>query len=190
MSVNSWTGRLSHEEVRSPALRRCSDPAAECRHGSDPAARYLQKPRSDNFGDYLFRDVRARRAGSTRCRSCWIRRLIARKDSGRTAQFRLRVVARTCGVGALRSRHPRRYRALVRRYLLLERLEERAAADRAARRHGRGFAGCDLACPGSQMKVDLVAQIVVAPDGTTMNSPSIPSQNTACSTVSTRSTTR
>jgi 3-isopropylmalate/(R)-2-methylmalate dehydratase small subunit len=27
-------------------------------------ARYLQKPRSDNFGDYLFRDVRARRQGA------------------------------------------------------------------------------------------------------------------------------
>ena len=27
-------------------------------------ARYLQKPRSDNFGEYLFRDVRARRPGS------------------------------------------------------------------------------------------------------------------------------
>lgn len=27
-------------------------------------ARYLQKPRSDNFGDYLFRDVRARKPGS------------------------------------------------------------------------------------------------------------------------------
>ena len=27
-------------------------------------ARYLQKPRSDNFGDYLFRDLRLRKDGS------------------------------------------------------------------------------------------------------------------------------
>ncbi len=53
------------------------------------------------------------------------------------AQFRLRQLARARAVGAARLRLPRADRAVVRRHLLQQLLQERAAADRAAGAAGR-----------------------------------------------------
>ena len=101
-------------------------------------ARYLQKPRADNFGDYLFRDLRFGRTASEQ--PGFVLNQAPYRD-GRivvaAAQLRLRLVARACGLGAVRLRLPRRDRAELRRHLLLERAEERVAADRAARAGGR-----------------------------------------------------
>ena len=51
------------------------------------------------------------------------------QDSGRRRQFRLRVVARACALGADGFRHPLRDLDLVRRYFLQQLLQERRPAD-------------------------------------------------------------
>ena len=76
----------------------------------------------------------ARRRAAARADFALNRPAVCRRPHRRRRpQLRLRLVARARGVGALRRRLPRRDRAELRRHLPLQRAEERAAADRAAR---------------------------------------------------------
>ncbi len=131
-------------------------------------ARYLQKPRSDNFGDYLFRDVRARRRGSNEMP------FVLDQEAYRDG--RILVAQRNFGCGSSREHavwalYDHGIRAVIapsfgdiffsnalKNGLLPIVLPAATVA---------ALQDAIVARPGSQMKVDLVAQIVVAPDGTT-----------------------
>ena len=73
-----------------------------------------------------------------------------RADPARAAQFRLRQLARARAVGACRLRLSRDDRAVVRRHLLQQLLQERPAADRAARIAGRPAVRRGPGVPGFQ----------------------------------------
>jgi 3-isopropylmalate/(R)-2-methylmalate dehydratase small subunit len=131
-------------------------------------ARYLQKPRSDNFGDYLFRDVRARRHGSNEMP------FVLDQEAYRDGT--ILVAQRNFGCGSSREHavwalYDHGIRAVIapsfgdiffsnalKNGLLPIVLPAATVA---------ALQDAIVARPGSQMKVDLVAQIVVAPDGTT-----------------------
>ena len=80
-------------------------------------------------------------------------------DPARARELRLRVESRACAVGAARVRLPRDHRAFVRRHLLQQLLQERAAPDRAAGAKRRGVVSrgrghsqvidCGSICPNS-----------------------------------------
>lgn len=131
-------------------------------------ARYLQKPRSEDFGAYLFRDVRARRRGSNE--------LPFVLDQQPYRDGRILVAQRNFGCGSSREHavwalHDHGFRAVIapsfgdifasnalKNGLLPIVLPAAAVAD---------LLNAIAAQPGSRMKVDLAAQTVVAPDGTT-----------------------
>lgn len=131
-------------------------------------ARYLQKPRSDNFGDYLFRDVRARRQGSNEMP------FVLDQESYRNGT--ILVAQHNFGCGSSREHavwalYDHGIRAVIapsfgdiffsnalKNGLLPIVLPAATVA---------ALQDAIVARPGSQMKVDLVAQIVLAPDGTT-----------------------
>lgn len=131
-------------------------------------ARYLQKPRSDDFGAYLFRDLRARRPGSNEPPFVL--------DQEPYRDGRVLVAQRNFGCGSSREHavwalYDYGFRAVI------------------APSFGDIFAGNALkngllpialpaetitlllqalaARPGSRVKVDLAAQTVVTPDGST-----------------------
>jgi 3-isopropylmalate/(R)-2-methylmalate dehydratase small subunit len=130
-------------------------------------ARYLQKPRSDNFGDYLFRDVRARRQGSNEMP------FVLDQESYRNGT--ILVAQHNFGCGSSREHavwalYDHGIRAVIAPSfgdiffsnalkngllpIVLPAVTIAALQDAIVAR------------PGSQMKVDLEAQIVLAPDGT------------------------
>ncbi len=131
-------------------------------------ARYLQKPRSDDFGAYLFRDLRARSPGSNQPPF-----VLDREPYG---AGRILVAQRNFGCGSSREHavwalYDHGFRAVLapsfgdifasnalKNGLLPIVLPAAVIADLL-----RALA----AKPGSRVKVDLATQTVVAPDGTT-----------------------
>jgi len=131
-------------------------------------ARYLQKPRSDDFGAYLFRDLRFRKAGSEEPG------FVLNRPPYR--QGRVLVARRNFGCGSSREHavwalHDYGFRAVIapsfgdifssnalKNGLLPVVLPEEAVAEllAAASEH-----------PGSRVKVDLAAQTVVASNSVT-----------------------
>ncbi len=130
-------------------------------------ARYLQKPRSDDFGAYLFRDLRARRPGSNEPPFVL--------DQETYREGRVLVAQRNFGCGSSREHavwalHDYGFRAVIapsfgdifasnalKNGLLPIALPATVVAD---------LLQALLARPGSRVKVDLAAQTVVLPDGT------------------------
>ena len=87
-------------------------------------------------------------------------------DPAGAQELRLRLVARARALGARPVRLPRHHRAELRRHLLQQLLQERPAADRAARvAGGRSCSTKSLAFPGYQLTIDLERQVVVKPAG-------------------------
>ncbi len=131
-------------------------------------ARYLQKPRSDNFGDYLFRDVRARKPGSNEPPFVL--------DHERYRDGRILVAQRNFGCGSSREHavwalYDHGFRAVIapsfgdifasnalKNGLLPIVLPADAVAE---------LLSAIVARADSRVKVDLAAQTVTAPDGTT-----------------------
>lgn len=131
-------------------------------------ARYLQKPRSDNFGDYLFIDVRARRQGSNEMP------FVLDQEPYRGGT--ILVAQQNFGCGSSREHavwalYDHGIRAVIapsfgdiffsnalKNGLLPIVLPAATVA---------ALQDAIVAHPGSQMKVDLAAQVVTAPDGTT-----------------------
>ncbi len=92
--------------------------------------------------------------------------LPGRVDPARAPQFRLRQFARARAVGAGGLRLPRVHRAVVRRHLLQQLLQERPAADRAARsRRSTGSSPTRWPFRASSSTIDLERQIVSTLDG-------------------------
>lgn len=130
-------------------------------------ARYLQKPRSDDFGAYLFRDLRARRPGSNEPP------FVLDQEPYRAG--RILVAQRNFGCGSSREHavwalYDYGFRAVIapsfgdifssnalKNGLLPIVLPPAVIAD---------LLHALLAQPGSHVKVDLAAQTVVVPDGT------------------------
>lgn len=130
-------------------------------------ARYLQKPRANNFGDYLFRDLRFGKDGSEQ--PGFILNQAPYRDG------RIVVAARNFGCGSSREHavwalHDYGFRAVIapsfgdifysnalKNGLLPIALPEPAAA---------AMLEAIQAAPGSRVVVDLEAQTVLAPDGT------------------------
>lgn len=131
-------------------------------------ARYLQKPRSDNFGEYLFRDVRARRPGSNEPP------FVLDREPYRDA--RILVARRNFGCGSSREHavwalYDHGIRAVIapsfgdifatnalKNGLLPIVLPPEVVDALLQALHAK---------PGASLKVDLAAQTVTAPDGTT-----------------------
>jgi 3-isopropylmalate/(R)-2-methylmalate dehydratase small subunit len=129
-------------------------------------ARYLQKPRSDDFGAYLFRDVRARMPGSNEPPFVL--------DQEPYRDGRVLVVRRNFGCGSSREHavwalYDYGFRAVIapsfgdiffsnalKNGLLPIVLPEAVVS---------ALLAAVQASPGSRIKVDLAAQTVVAPDG-------------------------
>jgi 3-isopropylmalate/(R)-2-methylmalate dehydratase small subunit len=125
-------------------------------------ARYLQKPRSDNFGDYLFRDVRADPA------------FVFNQEAYRSA--RIVVAERNFGCGSSREHavwalYDHGFRAAIapsfgdifasnaqKNGFLPIVLPEATVAQLLAQLEAR---------PGARVAIDLPAQVVRAPDGET-----------------------
>ena len=155
-------------------------------------ARYLQKLRADDFGQYLFRDLRYRKDGTED--PGFLLNQPAYRDARvvvARAQLRLRIVARARRVGAPRLRHPRRDRAELRRHLP-RRMRSRTGCCRSccpppwsAERWPRCWRS-----PGAIVEVDLEAQTVTLPDGSVHAFAIDPFRGIACCKVSTSSTTR
>ena len=109
----------------------------------------------------------------------------------RRTELRLRLLARERGLGALRLRLPRGDRAELRRHLLQQQPQERAAADHPVRRRwSRSCCSTWRRTPGARVRIDLPKQ-TVSPAGRQrrITSRSTSSPNTACSTASTNWTT-
>lgn len=131
-------------------------------------ARYLQKPRSDDFGAYLFHDLRARKPGSNEPPFVL--------DQEPYGGGRILVAQRNFGCGSSREHavwalYDHGFRAVIapsfgdifannalKNGLLPVVLPAQAISDLLQALTAR---------PGSRVKVDLAAQIVVTPDGTT-----------------------
>jgi 3-isopropylmalate/(R)-2-methylmalate dehydratase small subunit len=131
-------------------------------------ARYLQKPRANDFGEYLFRDLRARMRGSNEPP------FVIDQEPYRDG--RVLVAQRNFGCGSSREHavwalYDYGFRAVIapsfgdiffsnalKNGLLPIVLPDAVIAD---------LLKAILARPGSRMKVDLAAQTVVAPDGAT-----------------------
>jgi 3-isopropylmalate/(R)-2-methylmalate dehydratase small subunit len=129
-------------------------------------ARYLQKPRSDDFGAYLFRDLRARRPGSNEPPFAL--------DQEPYREGRVLVAQRNFGCGSSREHavwalYDYGFRAVIapsfgdifatnalKNGLLPIVLPEAVVAD---------LLQALLAQPGRRVTVDLATQTVVAPDG-------------------------
>jgi 3-isopropylmalate/(R)-2-methylmalate dehydratase small subunit len=130
-------------------------------------ARYLQKPRANNFGDYLFRDLRFGKDGSEQ--PGFVLNQAPYRDG------RIVVAARNFGCGSSREHavwalHDYGFRAAIapsfgdifysnalKNGLLPIALPEPAAA---------AMLEAIQTAPGSRVVVDLEAQTVLAPDGT------------------------
>lgn len=130
-------------------------------------ARYLQKPRSNNFGEYLFRDLRFGKDGSEQ------RGFVLNQTPYRDG--RVIVAARNFGCGSSREHavwalHDYGFRAVIapsfgdifssnalKNGLLPIALPEPAVA---------GMLDAVQKTPGSRVTVDLEAQTVLGPDGT------------------------
>lgn len=131
-------------------------------------ARYLQKPRSDNFGNYLFRDVRARPPGSNEMP------FVLDQEAYRDGAILVAQHNFACGSSrehAVWALYDHGIRAVIapsfgdiffsnalKNGLLPIVLPAATVA---------ALQDAIVAHPGSRMKVDLEAQTVVAPDGTT-----------------------
>jgi len=89
--------------------------------------------------------------------------LPGRADPARAPQFRLRQLARACAVGARRLRLPRVDRAVVRRHLLQQLLQERTPPDGARGAEVDALFGA-VKRPGFRSR-DLERPTVAAPDG-------------------------
>ena len=131
-------------------------------------ARYLQKPRANDFGEYLFRDVRARMRGSNEPPFVL--------DQEPYREGRVLVAQRNFGCGSSREHavwalYDHGFRAVIapsfgdifssnalKTGLLPIVLPEAVVADLMKAMTAR---------PGSHVKVDLAAQTVTAPDGAT-----------------------
>jgi 3-isopropylmalate/(R)-2-methylmalate dehydratase small subunit len=131
-------------------------------------ARYLQKPRSDDFGAYLFRDLRTRMRGSNEPP------FVLDQEPYRDGQ--ILVAQRNFGCGSSREHavwalHDYGFRAVIapsfgdifatnalKNGLLPIVLPAAAVVD---------LLQALLAQPGSRVKVDLASKTVVVPDGTT-----------------------
>ena len=129
-------------------------------------ALYLQKPRSDNFGHYLFHDVRHDARGE--------RRPDFVLNAAVYAEARILVAGRNFGCGSSREHavwalHDGGFRAVVapsfgdifhsnalKNGLLPVRLPESVVDD---------LLGALLAAPGTRLRVDLEAQVVTGPKG-------------------------
>ena len=131
-------------------------------------ARYLQKPRANDFGQFLFRDLRFRKDGSEEPSfMAQPRALPGGARRRRRPQFRLRLLARARRVGALRLRGARRDRAELRRHLFRQFAQERSSASSCRpKKWSRTCSRPWSAAPGSRIGVDLAQQVVTAPDGT------------------------
>lgn len=131
-------------------------------------ARYLQKPRSDNFGDYLFRDLRLRKDGSE------VPNFVLNRPPYRDG--RIMVGRRNFGCGSSREHavwalHDYGFRAVIAPSFgdifssnalkngLLPIALPATVVD--------GLLEAIAAEQGAHVKIDLAAQTVVAPDGTT-----------------------
>jgi 3-isopropylmalate/(R)-2-methylmalate dehydratase small subunit len=129
-------------------------------------ALYLQKPRSANFGDFLFRDVRHDAQGA--------RRPDFPLNDPAYAQARILVAGRNFGCGSSREHavwalHDGGFRAVIapsfgdiffsnalKNGLLPVRLDERLVD---------GLLDTLRRMPGAHLRIDLAAQTVTAPDG-------------------------
>jgi hypothetical protein len=80
-------------------------------------ARFLWRKRHDGWGHLLFHDLRFNDAGAPKPEFVLNRDISGRPHRGGGSQFRLRIVARACRVGALRFRHPGRGGAELRRHI-------------------------------------------------------------------------
>ena len=134
--VRKLMARGARHGSRSTRLEAVALPIARPNVDTDQIvpARYLQKPRADNFGDYLFRDLRFRADGIED--PAFVLNQPAYRDA------RIVVAERNFGCGSSREHavwalYDYGFRAViapsVRRHLRVERAEERLAADRAAR---------------------------------------------------------
>ena len=116
-------------------------------------AQFLQKLRSDDFGRYLFHDFRFGKDGSEVEDFILNQAAVpAGAHPRRQSEFRLRLLARARGLGALRLRIPCRHRPELRRHLPGEQPEERAAAYRPA---AGGRLGRDRAARSQPRRNDL-----------------------------------
>ena len=98
-------------------------------------ARFLKTIKRSGLGVHLFDPLRyrQRRHGEPRVRA-EPGTVPQGADHHRAREFRLRLVARARALGAARFRHPLHHRAVVRRHLLQQQLQERPAADPPAAR--------------------------------------------------------
>jgi len=130
-------------------------------------ARYLQKPRSNNFGEYLFRDLRFRGDGSEEPA------FVLNQPAYRHA--RIVVAERNFGCGSSREHAVWALYDYGVRAVIAPSFGDIFSSN--ALKNGllpivlpgpvvAAMLGAVLMAPGSRIKVDLVAQIVMAPDGT------------------------
>ena len=132
------------DAVALPIARPTSTPTR-----SSPA-RYLQKPRADDFGDYLFRDLRFARTARRSRASCSTAARTATRASSSPSATSAAARSREHAVWAL---YDYGIRAVIAPsfgdIFDVERAEERPAADRAARRgRRRSVARAARAQPG------------------------------------------
>ena len=105
----------------------------------------------------------------------------ARQDPRRRRQFRLRLVARACALGAARFRHPLRDLDRFRRHFLQQLLQERHPADQGQRRGSRQADGRRRARRQRDADRRPRAQEIRGPDGGVVKFESTRSASTACS---------
>ena len=87
------------------------------------------------------------------------------EDTGRGREFRLRLLARACALGAPGFRHPLRDRAVFRRHFLQQLLQERHAADQGAPEDsGQAVEDAERGA-NATLTIDLAKQEIRGPDG-------------------------
>ena len=125
---------------------------------------FLKTIRRTGLGKSLFYEMRFTQGGQELPEFVLNKQPTARRRSSGGRQFRLRLIARTCALGAAGFRHPLRHLHQLCRYLLQQLLQERHSAHRR-------FAGdqklMDDAERGANatLSVDLPNQEIRGPDG-------------------------